>query len=158
MEKYSDYCKISHSSQIYLKFDYPLTLWIFCKVISYGFNLIQVLLCISMLIYLLQLHWLHENLCVDHISLWKILKETGISDYLTCLLRNLYAGQETTEPDMEQQTGSKLGRGGWKIHQGCILSSSLFNDIQSMSWEMLGRIKLKLESRLPGEISTTSDM
>ena len=39
MEKYSDYCKISHSSQIYLKFDYPLTLWIFCKVISYGFNL-----------------------------------------------------------------------------------------------------------------------
>ena len=71
--------------------------------------------------------------CVDHISLWKMLKEIGISDYLTCLLRNLYAGQETTEPDMEQQTGSKLGQGGRKIHQGCILSSSLFNDIQSMS-------------------------
>ena len=58
---------------------------------------------------------------------WKILKETGISDYLTCLLRNLYAGQETTEPDMGQQTGSKLGWGGGKIHQGCILSSLLFN-------------------------------
>ena len=44
--------------------------------------------------------------CVDHISLWKILKETGISDYLTCLLRNLYAGQEATgqvklEPDLK---------------------------------------------------------
>ena len=41
---------------------------------------------------------------------WKILKETGISDHLTCLLRNLYAGQEATEPDMEQRTGSKLGK------------------------------------------------
>ena len=40
---------------------------------------------------------------------WKILKEMGISDHLTCLLRNLYAGQEATELDMEQQTGSKLG-------------------------------------------------
>ena len=40
---------------------------------------------------------------------WKILKEIGIPDHLTCLLRNLYAGQEATEPDMEQWTGSKLG-------------------------------------------------
>ena len=40
---------------------------------------------------------------------WKILQEMGITDDLTCLLRNLYAGQEATEPDMEQQTGSKLG-------------------------------------------------
>ena len=46
--------------------------------------------------------------CVDHNKLWKILKEMGILDHLTCLLRNLHAGQETTEPDMEQQTGSKL--------------------------------------------------
>ena len=38
---------------------------------------------------------------------WKILKEMGIPDHLTCLLRNLYAGQEATELDMEQQTGSK---------------------------------------------------
>ena len=44
---------------------------------------------------------------VDHSKLWKILKEMGIPDYLTCLLRNLYAGQEATEVDMEQQTGSK---------------------------------------------------
>ena len=44
--------------------------------------------------------------CVDHNKLWKILKEMGISDHLKCLLRNLYAGQEATELDMEQQTGS----------------------------------------------------
>ena len=46
--------------------------------------------------------------CVRHNKLWKILKEMGIPDHLTCLLRNLYAGQEATvELDMEQQTGSK---------------------------------------------------
>ena len=45
--------------------------------------------------------------CADHNKLWKILKEMGIPDHLTCLLRNLYAGQEATELDMEQQTGSK---------------------------------------------------
>ena len=46
--------------------------------------------------------------CVDHNKLWKILKEMGIPDHLTYLLRNLYAGQEATvELDMEQQTGSK---------------------------------------------------
>ena len=45
--------------------------------------------------------------CVDHNKLWKILNKIGVSDHLTCLLRNLYAGQEATELDMEQQTGSK---------------------------------------------------
>ena len=44
---------------------------------------------------------------VDHNKLWKILQEMGIPDHLTCLLRNLYAGQEATELDVEQQTGSK---------------------------------------------------
>ena len=59
---------------------------------------------------------------------WKILKEMGIPDHLTCLLRNLYAGQETT--DMEQQTGHgttdwfQIGKG---VHQGCILSPCLLN-------------------------------
>ena len=50
----------------------------------------------------------------------------GIPEHLSCLLRNLYAGQETTdlELDVEQQTGSKSGK---KIHQGCILSPCLFN-------------------------------
>ena len=60
---------------------------------------------------------LQKNICfidyakasdyVDHNKLWKILKELGIPDHLTCLLRNLYAGQEATEPDMEQQNDSK---------------------------------------------------
>ena len=46
--------------------------------------------------------------CVDHNKLWKILQETGISEHMTCLLRNVYAGQEVTvRLDMEQQTGSK---------------------------------------------------
>ena len=45
--------------------------------------------------------------CVDYNKLWKTLKEMGIPDHLTCLVRNLYAGQEVTELDMEQQTGSK---------------------------------------------------
>ena len=48
--------------------------------------------------------------CVDHNKLWKILQEMGIPDHLTCLLRNLYAGQEATELDMKQQTGSKWGK------------------------------------------------
>ena len=49
--------------------------------------------------------------CVDHSKLWKILKELGVPDHLTCLLRNLYAGQEATvELDMEQQTSSKSGK------------------------------------------------
>ena len=44
---------------------------------------------------------------LDHNKLWKILQEMGIPDHLTCLLQNLYAGQEKAELDMEQQTGSK---------------------------------------------------
>ena len=48
---------------------------------------------------------------VDHNKLWKILKEMGIPDHLTCLLRNLYAGQDQQlELDMEKQTGSKWGK------------------------------------------------
>ena len=49
--------------------------------------------------------------CVDHNKLWKILKEMGLPDHLTCLLRNLYASQEATELNVEQQSGSKLGKG-----------------------------------------------
>ena len=45
--------------------------------------------------------------CVDHNKLWIIMEKMGIPDHLTCLLRNLHAGQEATELDMEQQTGSK---------------------------------------------------
>ena len=49
--------------------------------------------------------------CVDHNKLWKIPKEMGIPDHLSCLLRNLYSGQkQQLEPNMEQQTGSILGK------------------------------------------------
>ena len=59
---------------------------------------------------LLLLYWLCQSLdCVDHNKLWKILKEMGIPDHLTCL-RNLYASQEITELDMEWWNGSKLGK------------------------------------------------
>ena len=61
--------------------------------------------------------------CVDHNKLWKILKEMGIPEHLTCLLRNLYAGQEATEPNMKQQTGSKLG----KEYDKTVLSPCLLN-------------------------------
>ena len=62
--------------------------------------------------------------CVDHNKLWKLVKEMGIPDYLTCLLRNLYESQEETEQDMEQLTHSKLGKG---VLQSYILSLCLFN-------------------------------
>ena len=63
--------------------------------------------------------------CVDHNKLWKILKEMGISDHLTCLLRNLYAGQEATVRTGQGTTDwFQIGKG---VHQGCILSPCLFN-------------------------------
>ena len=63
--------------------------------------------------------------CVDHNKLWKILKEMGIPDHLTCLLRNLYAGQEATVRTGRGTTDQfKIGKG---VHQGCILSPCLFN-------------------------------
>ena len=63
--------------------------------------------------------------CVDHHKLWKILKETGIADHLTCLLRNLYAGQETTVRTGHGITDwFQTGKG---VCRGCILSPCLFN-------------------------------
>ena len=63
--------------------------------------------------------------CVDHNKLWKILKEMGIPDHLTCLLRNLYAGQKATVRTRHGTTNQFQIRKG--VHQGCILSPSLFN-------------------------------
>ena len=63
--------------------------------------------------------------CMDHNKLWKILKEMGIPDHLTCLLRNLYAGQESTGRTRHGTTDwFKIGKG---VCQGCILSPYLFN-------------------------------
>ena len=64
-------------------------------------------------------------LTVDHNQLWKILKEMGIPDHLTCLLRNLYAGQEATVRTGHGTTDCfQIGKG---VCQGCILSPCLFN-------------------------------
>ena len=63
--------------------------------------------------------------CVDHNKLRKILREMGIPDHLTCLLRNLYAGQEVTvRPGHGTTDWFQIGKG---VHQGCILSPCLFN-------------------------------
>ena len=63
--------------------------------------------------------------CVDHNKLWKILKEMGIPDQLTCLLRNLYAGQEATVRTGHGTTDwFQIGKG---VGQGCLLSPGLFN-------------------------------
>ena len=63
--------------------------------------------------------------CVDHNKLWQVLKEMGIPDHLTCLLRNLYAGQKLTVRTLHgTMDWFKTGKG---VHQGCILSHCLFN-------------------------------
>ena len=73
-----------------------------------------------------------------------------ISDHLTCLLRNLYAGQETTELDIEQQTGCKSGK---EYLKAVYCHPAYLTYMQSTSCEMLGWMKHKLESRLPGNIN-----
>ena len=92
--------------------------------------------------------------CVDHNKLWEILQKVGIPDHLTCLLRNLYTGQEATV-----RTGH--GTMDWlqirkRVCQGCILSPCLFSFYaEILDWR---KHKIGLESRLLEEILITSDM
>ena len=80
----------------------------------------------------------------------------GIPDHLTCLLRNLYAGPEAqSETDTEQWIVSKLGNEQVKA---VYCHPAYLTSMQSTSCEMLGRMKHKLESKLLGEISKTSDI
>ena len=89
-------------------------------------------------------------------KLWKILREMGTPDHLTCLLRNLYAGQEATVRTGHGTTDwFQIGKG---LRQGCILSPCLFNFYAEYIMRNAGLEKHKLESRLPGEMSITSDM
>ena len=79
-----------------------------------------------------------------------------IPDHLICLLKNLYAGQEATVKTGHGTTDwFQIGKG---VRQGCILSPSLFNLYAEYIMRKAGRKKHKLESRLLGEISITSDM
>ena len=94
--------------------------------------------------------------CVDHNKPWKILKETGVPVHLTCFLRNLYAGQDTTVRTWLGTTDwFQIGKG---VHQGCIFSPCLFNLYTDYIMRNAGLEEAKLESRLSGEISITSDM
>ena len=71
--------------------------------------------------------------CVDHSKLWKILKEMGIPDHLTCLLKSLYASQEATVRTGHGTDWFQIGNG---VCQGCILSPCLFNLYAQISCEM----------------------
>ena len=92
--------------------------------------------------------------CVDHNKLWKILKEMGIPDHLTCLLINLYAGQEA-KIRTRHGTTDKFKTG--KVDKAVYCHPAYLTYMQSATCEMLGWMNHKLESRLPGEIAT-SDM
>ena len=98
----------------------------------------------------------YAKYCVDHNKLWKILKEMGIPDHLSCLLRNLYAGEEATVRTGHGTTD--WFQTGKEVCQGCILLPCLFNLYAENIMRTLCWMKHKLESILPGEISITSDM
>ena len=87
---------------------------------------------------------------------WKILQEMGIPDHLIYLQETcLWVKKHQLEPDMEQRTGFKLGKKYIKAVYGY---PAYLNYMQSKSCEMPDWMKHRLKSRLPGEISTTSDM
>ena len=107
--------------------------------------------------HLLLLYWLRQTFeCVNHNKLWKTPKEMGISDYLTCLLINMNTGQEATV-----RTGH--GTTHWfqirkAVRQGCILSACLFHFYALYITRNARLDEAEAGSRLPGEISITSDM
>ena len=83
-----------------------------------------------------------KTLTLDHNKMWKNLQELGIPDHLTCLLRNLYAGQEATvRTDIEQWAGSKLGK---EYVKEVYCHSAYLTYMQSTSCKMSGWMKLKL--------------
>ena len=93
--------------------------------------------------------------CVDHNKLQKILKEMGIPDHLTCLLRNLYAGQEAT-------VRTRHGKKDWfqigKVCQDCILLPCLFNFYAEYIMQNARLDGAQAGIKIMGEISTISDM
>ena len=94
--------------------------------------------------------------CVDHSKLWKILQEMGLSDHLTCPLRNLYAGQEGT---VKTEHGTidwfQIGKG---VHQGCMLSPCLFNLHAKYVMQNARLDEAQAGIKIAGKISITSDM
>ena len=93
--------------------------------------------------------------CVNHNKLWKTLQDVGLPNHLSCLLRNLYAGQEATVRTGHGTTDwFQIGKG---VYQDYILSPCLFNFYTEYIMWNAGLAEHQLESRLPGEISITSD-
>ena len=146
MVRSRDQFRSSRLMGIYFKDHVSNICWIFKKAREFQKN-----------IYFCLIDYTKSFDCVNHKKLWKILKEMWIPYHLTCLLRNLYAGQEATVRNGHGTTDwFQIGKG---VYQSCILSPCLFNLYgQSTSCEMPGWMKHKLKSRLLGEISTTSDM
>ena len=94
--------------------------------------------------------------CVDHNKLWKILREMGIPDHLTCLLRNLHAGQEATVRTGHRTTAwFQIGKG---VHQGCVLSPCLFNLYEECIMRNAGLEEAQPGIKIALEISVNSDM
>ena len=97
--------------------------------------------------------------CVGHNKLWKILQEMGLPDHLTCLLRNLYAGQEAT---VRTRHGAmnwfKIEKG---VHQGCILSPCLFNVyVECIMWNTEldeSQAEIKIVGRNTNNLRYTDD-
>ena len=93
---------------------------------------------------------------MDHNKLWKVLKEVGLLDHLTCLLRNLYAGQEATVRTGHGTTDwFQIGKG---VHQGCILSPRLFNFYAENIMRNAGLDEAQAGIKIARRISITSDM
>ena len=88
-------------------------------------------------------------------SIFNLYMLRGLPDHLTCLMINVPVGQEATEMDVEQQTGSKLGK---EYVEAVYCHSANLTYMQRTSCKMLDWMKLKLESRLLVEVSITSDM
>ena len=94
--------------------------------------------------------------CVNQKKLWNSLKEMGIPNHLTCLLRNLYAGQEATVRTGHGTTDwFQIGKG---VFQGCILSPCLFNFYAEYIMRNVGLEEAQAGIKIPGDISITSDM
>ena len=93
--------------------------------------------------------------CVDHNKLWKILKEMGVPEHLTCLLRNLYAGQEATVRTVHETDWFQIGKG---VRQGYILSPCLFSLYAEYIMRNAWLEEAQAGIKIAGEISITSDM
>ena len=94
--------------------------------------------------------------CVDHNTLWKILREMGIPDHLNSFLRNLYSGQEAIVRTGHGTTDRfQIGKG---VCEGCISSPCLFNLYAEYIMRNAGLDEAKVGIRIVGEMSVTSDM